>query len=193
MLLNNPGRLPGYFMVVILFLYHGYTRAEVTKITDPTTGLISWRSIENGFSLQLIQLHPDYVTAVYSSRGLPKKLIDGVLKYCVFGTIVKNESSEDVSYKVADWRYSVKDGEKHPVKTKSQWVKEWEAMGVAYRWSMLADDQIFSPGDWIQGFTTIPLKPGDYFDFHYQWTYQGKVFTKTLQGIRCATADEKQQ
>lgn len=193
MLITSNNQLMRYSIVGVALLWHGLLFAEVMKFTDPKTGLISWKSSENGFSLQLIQLHPDYVTAVYSSRGLPKKLIDGVLKYCVFGTIVKNESNDEVSYKVADWRYSSKGGKKYPVKTKSEWLKEWEAMGVGYRWSILADDQTFYPGDWIQGFTTIPLKPGDSFDFHYQWTYKGKVFNKTLKGIRCATPDEKQK
>ena len=183
-------------LCALLFLAMSATTiasAEITKFTDPATGLISWKVVDNGFSLQLIQLHPDYVTAVYSSRGLPKKLIDGVLKYCVFGTIVKNESKEDVSYKVADWQYSTKDGKRHPVKTKSEWLKEWEAMGVGYRWSMLADEQTFSPGDWIQGFTTIPVQPGDSFDLHYKWIYKGKNFSNTLKGMRCASSDEKQK
>ena len=161
--------------------------AETTKFTDPATGLISWKSESNGFSLQLIQLHPDYVTAVYDSRGLPKELIDGILKYCVFGTIIKNETNEDVAYNVADWRYTTKDGKIHNVKPKSEWLKEWEAMGIGYRWSMLADNLTFSPGDWIQGFTTVMVEPGDEFDFTYRWTLRGKKFESTLKGIRCAS------
>lgn len=177
----------------ILFSWQGVSYADTTQFTDPSTGLMSWKAIDNGFSLQLIQLHRDYVIAVYNSRGLPKKLIDGVLNYCVFGTIIKNESQEEVSYKVLDWRYSIKGGEKFPVKTKSEWLKEWEAMGVGYRWSMLADDQTFSPGDWIQGFTTIPVKPAESFDFHYTWTYKGKRFTNTIKGIRCASLEIPKQ
>ena len=179
--------------VVVPALIPIASKADTTQFKDPATGLLSWKSVSDGFSLQLIQLHPDYVTAVYNSRGLPQKLIDGVLKYCVFGTIIKNESvNEEVAYKVAHWQYSSSDGKKLPVKTKSQWLKEWEAMGVGYRWSMLADDQVFSPGDWIQGFTTIALKPGESFDFHYRWTYKGKAIDKTIKGIRCATTTEQQ-
>ena len=165
--------------------------AETTQFTDPATGLKSWKSVSNGFSLQLIQLHPDYVKAVYDSRGLPKKLIDGILEYCVFGTIIKNESDNDVSYNVADWRYFTKDGKEHRVKTKSQWLKEWEAMGVGYRWSILADNLTFAPGDWIQGFTTVTVQPGDPFDFNYKWTYAGKKYEYTLKGIRCASFKEQ--
>lgn len=176
-----------------LSIYQGFAYAETSEFTDPTTGLMSWKAVDNGFSLQLIQLHRDYVTAVYNSRGLPQKLIDGVLKYCVFGTIIKNESQEEVSYKVANWQYSTKEGKKYSVKTKSEWLKEWEAMGVGYRWSMLADDQTFSPGDWIQGFTTVAVKPGEKFNFHYSWTFKGKTFTNTIKGIRCASLEIPEQ
>jgi len=185
------------FIVRILIcstlVYCSTVLAESTKFTDPSTGLLSWRAEEHGFSLQLIQLNPDYVTAVYDSRGLPQKLIDGILKYCVFGTIVKNESDKIVSYKVAEWNYTTADGKTRAIKPKTEWLKEWEAMGVGYRWSLLADEQTFSKGDWIQGFTTIDAKPGDSFDFHYQWIYDGKRFENTIKGIRCATADVKQK
>lgn len=174
----------------VIFVWYSSGYAETSQFTDPATGLLSWKSVNNGFSLQLIQLHPDYVTAVYNSRGLPQKLIDGVLKYCVFGTIVKNESNKIVSYKVAEWSYTTMDGKTHAVKPKSEWLKEWEAMGVNYRWSLLADDQTFYSGDWIQGFTTIAAKPGDSFDFHYRWIYDGKPFENTLKAIRCASSKE---
>jgi len=180
-------------LICLILSWQNLSYAESSQFTDPATGLLSWKAANNGFSLQLIQLRPDYVTAVYNSRGLPQELIDGVLKYCVFGTIVKNESDKLVSYKVADWRYTTKDGKTHSVKPKSDWLKEWEAMGVTYRWSLLADEQTFSSGDWIQGFTTIAAKPGDRFDFHYTWTYDGKKFGNTIKDIRCASADDKQK
>jgi len=180
-------------LVVCATMFNSTVFGETTQFTDPSNGLLSWRSEEHGFSLQLIQLNPDYVTAVYDSRGLPQELIDGILKYCVFGTIVKNESDKIVTYKVAEWSYTTKDGKTHAIKPKSDWLKEWEAMGVGYRWSLLADDQTFSRGDWIQGFTTIDAKPGDSFDFHYEWTYDGKRYKNTIKGIRCATVDAKQK
>ncbi len=179
-----------YPLVLVALILPNLSYSQTTQFKDPATGLLSWKAISDGFSLQLIQLHPDYVKAVYDSRGLPKKLIDGILEYCVFGTIVKNESTDDVSYKVADWQYTTADGKKHRVKTKSEWLKEWEAMGVGYRWSILADDQTFSPGDWIQGFTTVVVKPGDSFDLHYSWTLDGKKFRNTIKGIGCASFAE---
>jgi len=173
---------------VCAFIFCGFVRAaDTVQFTDAASGLLSWKATENGFSLQLIQLQPDYVSAVYASRGLPQKLIDGVLKYCVFGTIVKNESDQLVSYRVMDWHYFTSDGKKNRVKTKSEWLKDWEAMGVGYRWSILPDDQTFSPGDWSQGFTTISVRPDEGFDFSYKWTFNGKVFENTIKGIRCAS------
>ena len=62
-----------------LVLLSSAANAAVEQFSDPNSGLLSWKSTDNGFSLQLIQLLPDYVTAVYSARGLPKELIDGVL------------------------------------------------------------------------------------------------------------------
>ena len=174
-------------LALVMFILPGLSYSQTTQFKDPATGLQSWKSLSDGFSIQLIQLHPDYVKAVYDSRGLPDELIDGILKYCVFGTIVKNESSGEVAYKVADWRYTTADGKKHPVKTKSEWLKEWEAMGVGYRWSLLADDQTFSPGDWIQGFTTVVVNPGETFQFHYSWSLDGKNFSSTIKGINCAS------
>jgi hypothetical protein len=38
--------------------------------------------------MELIQVLPDYVRAVYASRGLPQTIIDSVSSYCVFGTIL---------------------------------------------------------------------------------------------------------
>ena len=159
---------------------------DVQRLKDPSTGLITWIIQEPGLSLQLIQLLPDYVTAVYSARGLPPSLVKTMASYCVFGTIIKNESDEQLSYRVADWRYVTGDGETHAIKTKSEWLKEWEAQGVSFRWSILPDDQTFEPGDWSQGFTTIPLPPDSIVNLIYTWRFQGEDHTSMLEGLRCA-------
>ena len=109
--------------------------------------------------------------------------------YCVFGTIIKNESDQPLSYRVADWRYSTADGLEHPVKTKSEWLKEWEDRGVAFRWSLLPDTQTFAPGDWSQGFTTLPLAPDTSVKLYYSWTQQGKHYEGTFEQLRCAPAE----
>ncbi len=161
---------------------------QAKESRDPNTGLLSWKIEEPGLGIQFIQMLPDYVSALYSSRGLPPELIKGMAKYCVFGTIVTNESDRQLSYRVADWRYVTPDGTSHKVKTKTEWLKEWQSMGVNYRWSILPDDQTFEAGDWSQGFTTIPLLPESTFDLIYSWTLNGKKNHGEIKNLRCAPA-----
>ncbi len=164
--------------------------AEVEIYTEGNSKLLAWKAQHPGFSLQLIQLLPDYIRAIYSARGLQKDVVELMASYCVFGTIIKNESNTDLAYRVADWRYVTNDGQSHPVKTKTQWLEEWKKLGVAFRWSLLPDDQSFAPGDWSQGFTTIPLKPGETFNLHYSWTLEGKTHEATIEELRCAPATQ---
>jgi len=160
----------------------------VQQYRDPGTGLLSWQAQEPGFSLQLIQLLPDYVAAVFGSKGLSPAVVDSVKAYCVFGTIVSNESDQQVAYRVADWRYVTPDGREHPVKTKTQWLREWKEMGASYRWLMLPDDQTFEEGDWSQGFTTVLLPPESSFNLLYSWRYRGERRQGKIEGVRCAPA-----
>ncbi|MFQ5644048.1 MAG: hypothetical protein ACE5FQ_10190 [Thiogranum sp.] len=161
---------------------------EVQQHTDPDTGLMSWQVREPGVSMQLLQLLPDFVRATYIARGLPPDIVEAVARYCVFGTIITNDSQHRLSYRVSDWRYITTDGKAHALKTKTQWVNEWKAHGVAFRWSILPDDQTFEPGDWSQGFTTIDLPPGSTFDLVYSWRYRGENHEGKLEGLRCAPA-----
>ena len=62
-------------------------------------------------------------------------------------------------------------------------------MGVAFRWSMLADEQTFAEGDWVQGFTTVKLSPGSRFDLEYSWSQHGRQYVATIEGVRCAPAE----
>jgi hypothetical protein len=161
----------------------------VEKHVNPDTGLFSWKSQGDALELEFLQVLPDYVRAVYSSRGLPREIVDKVSSYCVFGTILHNRSEGPLAYRVADWRYITPDGEHHGIRTKSEWVREWRDMGVAFRWSMLPDDQVFEIGDWGQGFTTIDLKPGSRFDLEYTWRVNDKTYSRTIEGVECAPAE----
>lgn len=160
--------------------------AGVQVFVDENSGLLSWKAQHPGFSLQFIQLMPDYVRAVYSARGLPHEVVELMAGYCIFGTIIKNESDQPLSYRVADWRYVTPDGRSHPVKTKTQWLKEWQDMGVAFRWSLLPDEQTFAPGDWSQGFTTLEAAPNTPITLRYSWTQQGRKYEGTFDSLRCA-------
>lgn len=182
--LNSTGALLG----ALLFATTALAGGTVNRFTDETSGLASWKAQHPGFSLQFIQLLPDYVRAVYSARGLPPEVVDIMAGYCIFGTIIKNESGQPLAYRVADWRYVTADGKAHPVKTKTEWLKEWSDMGVAFRWSLLPDDQQFQPGDWSQGFTTLPLAPGTRVTFNYRWTQQDKVHEGVFDDLTCAPA-----
>lgn len=160
--------------------------SSVQRQVNPESGLSSWQTTGDALSLELVQVVPDYVRAVYSARGLPQEIVDAVSSYCVFGTILHNTSQQPLAYRVADWRYVTPDGVRHRIKTKSQWVSEWRAMGVAFRWSLLPDDQTYNVGDWGQGFTTIGLQPGDRFDLEYSWRQGEATITRTIREVRCA-------
>jgi hypothetical protein len=163
--------------------------AAIAEHVNPDTGLSSWKAEGDALDFEFIQVLPDYVRAVYSSRGLPKTVVDKVSSYCVFGTILKNQTDKPLSYRVADWRYITPDGVRHPIRTKSEWVSEWRDMGIAFRWSMLPDDQTFAVGDWGQGFTTIALQPGSPFALEYSWTQDDKIETRLIEEVRCAPAE----
>ena len=153
---------------------------------DNETGLLSWQKLESGFSIRLIQLLPDYVAAVYGARGLPPDMVKIMAGYCVFGTIVRNESQQSVSYRVGNWRYITDDGIEHPIKTKTDWINEWRQLGVAFRWSILPDKQSLEPGDWNQGFTTVLLPPDSTLDLVYTWRNHDEEHEAMLEGLGCA-------
>ena len=173
-------------IALLLLLPLAASAGELREERDPSTGLSSWLYIENGFSLQFIQLLPEYVHALYSSRGLPRGVVDSMTDYCVFGTVIKNDTPGQLSYKVADWRYFTADGKAQKLRTKTEWVKEWRRLGSNYQWSILPDDQTFEPGDWSQGFTTVKLKPGTTFDLAVHWRIGHEKHQYKLKDLRCA-------
>ncbi|MDJ0871866.1 MAG: hypothetical protein QNJ87_08855 [Gammaproteobacteria bacterium] len=175
-----------YLALLFLLVPCLVAAAEVKQSRNSETELFSWQVEDRGFSLELVQLHTDFVRAVYGARGFPPALIDGIAEYCVFGTIAINTSDAQLSYRVADWRYVTPDGEQHPLKTKTQWTTEWMKMGVPYNWSILPDDQTFEVGDWSQGFTTVRLPRESVFDLVYSWTVEGKTHVSRIEELRCA-------
>ncbi len=174
------------FGLFCLALFHLSVFAEVEHHVNPVSGLSTWKATEQDFSLELVQVHADYVRAVFAARGLPDEVVEDISRYCVFGTIVKNRSQAPVSYRLADWRFVTDDGNTHKLKLKSAWVKEWSTKGVGFRWLLLADAQSFDEGDWIQGFSTISLAPGRRFDLYYSWSRQGKTYHNEIKGMQCA-------
>jgi hypothetical protein len=169
-----------------LIMLSSIAMAAEERSKNPDSGLSKWKANERGFSLELVQVGADYARAVFSARGLPADVVEDISRHCVFGTIVKNRANSPVSYRLPDWRALTDDGVEHKLKLKSEWIREWSAKGVGFRWLLLADAQTFDEGDWIQGFTTIALTPGRKFDLRYSWSREGKTYYRTIKGMQCA-------
>jgi len=174
---------------LLVFLIVCATAASAAKISvhkNETSGLLTWTADDEGFSIELIQLLPDFIRAIYAKHDFPKEEIERVASYCVFGTILKNTSDKLLSYRVADWRYRTKDGKEHAVKTKTEWLTEWRKEGILFSWTLLPDEGEFYVGDWQQGFTTIDLPRDSEFDLVYKWALDGKEYSGVLENIKCA-------
>ncbi len=165
------------------------TEAGATEVSihkNEVSGLLTWTADDEGFRIELIQLLPDFIRAIYAKHDFPKQEVERAASYCVFGTILKNTSEQHLSYRVTQWRYRTKDGKQHPVKTKTQWLDEWRKAGITFSWTMLPDVGEFSVGDWQQGFTTIKLPRETEFDLIYKWQLDGVTHTGVLKNLRCA-------
>jgi len=160
--------------------------AAVIVHQNEESGLLTWVSEEDGFSLELIQLLPDFVRAIYEAHEFPKEEIEKIAEYCVFGTIIKNTSSETVHYSVSDWRYIDNNGHAQVIKTKTEWLKQWRKAGIVFSWTLLPDEQSFSAGDWQQGFTTILHPRETSFGLSYSWTVGGVKQQALLENLQCA-------
>lgn len=167
----------------------GNSAVNVTIHKNKESGLLTWTSKDVGFSIELIQLIPDFVRAIYSNHHFPPEEIERIAGYCLFGTIIQNTSQQQLSYRVADWRYVDKKGKSYPVKTKTQWLEEWHKAGITFSWTLLPDSGDFEIGDWQQGFTTIQLARNETFDFIYTWTLDGKKHEGVIKNMRCAPAN----
>jgi hypothetical protein len=160
--------------------------ANTTTQQNESTGLYSWVAESEGFSIELIQVLPDFIRAIYKSHDFPQAQIDEIAGYCVFGTIIKNTSGQQLDYDVADWYYTDNEGNKYPVKTKSEWLEQWRKAGVSFSWTLLPDKGTFYEGDWQQGFTTIKLERESEFKLTYKWAVNGTGYTDIFEGLRCA-------
>ena len=110
-----------YFIFIFLICFQSLLLAsEAQQTRNPDSGLFTWEIVDRGFSLKLIQLLPDFIRAVYESHDFPREAIEDIASYCVFGTIAINTSNMSLFYRVADWCALTADGEKYPLKTKSQ-------------------------------------------------------------------------
>ena len=160
--------------------------AKITAQQNEESGLFSWVAESEGFSIELIQLLPDFIRAIYMSHDFPDAEVEEIAGYCVFGTIIKNTSTQQLDYDVADWYYTDTSGKKHAIKTKTEWLEQWRKAGVTFSWTLLPDKGTFYEGDWQQGFTTIKLPRESDFTMTYKWSLDGKEYTDEFEGLRCA-------
>lgn len=172
-------------LLIALLLLGTAHAADIVITQNPETGLKSWKQSDRGFSLELVQLLPEFVQATYSSRDLPPAIYDSMKGYCIFGTVARNETDAPLAYRMNNWRYVTSDGKQHRLRTKSEWVKVWTKLGADFSYSILPDDLEFEIGDWAQGFTTPKLAPGARFDLIYTWRQHGKTYTGKLENVAC--------
>ncbi len=178
-------------ITVIILINTVVEAANVTIHKNEISGLLSWTADDEGFSLELIQLLPDFIRAIYAKHNFPEEEVERAASYCIFGTILKNTSNQHLSYRISDWRYQTRDGkgdygEEQPVKTKTQWLDEWKKAGIIFSWTLLPDVGEFAVGDWQQGFTTINLPRESEFDLIYKWELDGVAHTGVLKNLKCA-------
>jgi hypothetical protein len=187
-----------YFSLVtsalVLAIFSSITSAaNITAQKNEESGLYSWVAESEGFSIELIQLLPDFVRAIYMAHDFPGAEVDEIASYCVFGTIIKNTSQQQLDYDVGNWYYTDKHGNNHPVKTKTQWLEQWRKAGVTFSWTLLPDKGTFYQGDWQQGFTTIKLPRDSEFSLTYKWSINGIEHTDIFEGLRCAPEQLSEQ
>jgi len=173
----------------LLFGFGASSACAETKVTvekNPNSGLLTWTAQDDGFSIQLIQLLPDFVRAVYAKHGLPAEHYNKIADYCDFGTIIRNTSDKTLDYDVSDWRTVSSEGVTGTIKTKEQWTAEWRKAGINYTWSLLPGAGTFYAGDWQQGFTTVKLPHGSSFDLIFKWKIEGVEHTGRINNLQCA-------
>lgn len=170
--------------------------AEVKHEVNPETGVESWQMRDQGVGFTLMQILPDQARGFFLGRGFDRQSVDYYASYCVFMTIVRNESvPESIAYDLADWRVYPKQGKSGKpgkLKLKDEWLEEWRqrkipaSAQIAFEWSQHPTTQIFEVGDWNQGMTTYALPLGSYFDLNLRWKINGVMHETTLKNVHCA-------
>ena len=180
----RPGK--AVIMTALLINMTTVVASNVSIHKNESSGLLTWTAEDTGFSIELIQLLPDFIRAIYAKHNFPVEEVERAASYCMFGTILKNTSEQHLSYRVKDWSYRTGDGKVFPVKSKTQWLEEWKKAGILFSWTLLPDVGEFAVGDWQQGFTTIKLARESEFDLIYTWQLDGIAHTGVLKNLKCA-------
>ena len=168
--------------------------AEVKHEINAETGVESWQMRDQGVGFTLMQITPDQARGFFIGRGFDRPSVDYYASYCVFMTIVRNESvAESIAYNLGDWRVYPAQGAPGKLKLKEEWLSEWRQRNVAepaliaFEWSQHPTTQTFEVGDWNQGMTTYALPLGSYFDLQFRWKVNGAMHETTLKNVHCAS------
>ncbi|MHB1085250.1 MAG: hypothetical protein ACYCZA_10475 [Thiobacillus sp.] len=177
----------------VVIVYAPAASAEVRHEVNAETGVESWQVSDQGVGFTLMQITPDQARGFFIGRGFDRDSVDYYASYCVFMTIVRNESvPESLTYNLADWRFYPAQGKPGKLKLKDEWLKEWrqrkvpEPARIAFEWSQHPMTQTFEVGDWNQGMTTYALPRGSYFDLKFRWKVNGVMHETTLKNAHCA-------
>jgi len=180
-------------LVIGLFTLPAFS-ADMSEVTDPETGLTSWKWHGGQARLSLSQLLPDQVRAFFQGRGFTAEQSERIAGFCVFQTVVRNEAEADepLEVDITDWRV-LRDGmESGTPRTAASWDTEWQsrdtgqAPRIAFRWALFPTSQTFAPGDWNMGMLTLDLPAGETFDLHIGWRRDGQTKNLEMTGISCA-------
>ena len=89
-------------LIIFISLFSVFVTVQAANVSvhkNEQTGLLTYTSESEGFSIELIQLLPDFVRAVYAKHDFPKSEIERIANYCVFGSIVKTPHSNSYTTK----------------------------------------------------------------------------------------------
>jgi len=145
-----------------------------------------------GFSVSLTPLSRDQAASFYLARGLPASETERYSRRCVLAATLRNERrSGAIGFRTGEWEAKTAEAPARPVRTRAQWLEEFEAAGVpeaariAFEWAQVPDQHEFQPGDWIQGMLAVPVDREAIFDLRLRWRAGGKDHEHWLTGLRC--------
>lgn len=166
---------------------------EVSHSINPETRIESWVLRHQGVEVELMQISPDQARAFFLARGFRRPDVEYYAKSCVFMTLVRNYTKNDVTYDLAEWRYAPVGQALRKLKLKDDWLREWKRRGaspsslIAFEWSQHPTRQTLEASDWNQGMTTYQLPRGSKFDLRTKWTSQGIAHDSVIPAVRCAS------
>ncbi len=169
---------------------------HVEHSIDPETGLEGWKLVDAPLELELIQRLPDQTRGFFIARGFTPDQADAIARACVFQTIVRNTSpaGSDTSVEVdlRRWHLAGKGGSSRPIRVKEDWLRSWQggevttAARVAFEWSTFPTHQVYRPGDYNWGMTTLGVEPGTTLDLAVEWRVNGEIRSYRIESLRCA-------